>query len=217
MPFVIALFAAPCLGCLGGIAADQTVELDDSAILDAVAHYRDPASFDHVSRGAYASALGGSSYIELYASSTAAVPYASIAPEVSGSAAKIPEGGIIVREVLDAMGIAQRLTVMAKGPAGYNPNVGDWYYAVTDLHGAPVLESGVPRTGRLIDCYGCHLPRASDDYLFGVPTIDRGGSGPTMPTPPQGGGTAVCGDFACEGAETRDSCPKDCSHGHGHG
>ena len=206
------LLAAPGLGCIAPIDAPQEVEINEAAILAAVASYRDPGTFDHVSGMAYPSALG-SSNIELYASRTVTVPYADIMPEASGSQAMIPEGGIIVREVLDATGAAQRLTVMAKGPAGYNPEIGDWYWAVTDLQGTPIVESGVPRSGRLADCYGCHLPRASDDYLFGVPMIDRP-MGTTTTPPPQGGGTAVCGDFACDGGETRDSCPKDCKHHH---
>jgi hypothetical protein len=208
------LLAMPGLGCIAPIDAPQGVEINEAAILAEIASYRDPASFDHVSGMAYPSALGGSSMIALYASRTVTVPYADIMPEASGSHAVIPEGGIIVREVLDATGAAQRLTVMAKGPAGYNPELGDWYFAVTDLQGSPVIESGAPRSGRLADCFGCHLPRASDDYLFGVPMIDRPSGTSTTPPPPQGGGAEVCGDFACEGTETRTSCPKDCKHTH---
>ncbi|HEY5945394.1 MAG TPA: hypothetical protein VIV40_07880 [Kofleriaceae bacterium] len=118
--------------------------------------------------------------------------------------------------MLDQTGTAQRLTIMAKGPAGYNPTIGDWFWAVTDLNGTPIAEQGVPRAGRIADCYGCHLPYASDDYLFGVPLVDRGtgtGSGSGSGTPP-GGTHAVCGDFVCEGDETQLTCSQDCNHGH---
>jgi mono/diheme cytochrome c family protein len=161
--------------------------------------------------GTYASAVAASSSIELYASRDATAAYRAIAPEASGSRASVPEGGVIVREVLDASGTAQRLTVMAKGPAGYEPILGDWFFAVTDLAGVPAVENGQARAGRLVDCYGCHTPRAADDYLFGVPLDQRGsGSAP----PPQGSGTTVCGDFTCDGGETHAICPQDCNHGH---
>ena len=224
------LFAVPLLGCVGDLEARQGsgngAPLDEAEVLSAAATYRDATQFDHVSGGSYPSALGTASYIELYANRTAAAQYELVAPETSGSNAKVPVGGIIVREVLDASGVAQRLTIMAKGPAGYNPAIGDWFWAVTDLQGVPIMENGIPRSGQLVDCYGCHIPRATDDFLFGVPMIDRSGltgSGSGSGTgsgsgsgsgAPQGGTMAVCGDFACEGSETKESCPQDCNHGH---
>lgn len=194
--------------------------MDEAAVLATAATYRDTAEFDHVSGTKYPSALVTTSYIAVYANRTAAAPYGMISPDVSGSSAKIPVGGIIVREVLDASGTAQRLTIMAKGPPGYNPVIGDWFWAVTDLQGVPIMEQGVPRMGKLTDCYGCHVPRMSDDFLFGVPLVDRGsmgsgsGSGSGSAPPPQGGTTSVCGDFTCESNETVVACPQDCNHGH---
>lgn len=213
---LFSMLTASGFGCISPLDSANAVEIDEHAILAQVASYGDSSQFEHVSGKAYASALGGTSLIELFASSTAAVQYRDIAPEVTGSGVVLPEGSILVREVFDAAGAPQRLTIMAKGPAGYNPQLGDWYFAVTDLHGVPVTEDGIARSGRLADCYGCHLPRASDDYLFGVPMIDRGASGTstTPPAPPPPSTGPVCGDFACEVGETRDSCPKDCKHGH---
>jgi hypothetical protein len=217
------LFAIPLLGCVGDLEPKQgtgSAPLDEAEVLSMAATYRDATQFDRVSGGSYPSALGTASYIELYANRTAAAQYELVAPENTGSNAKIPVGGIIVREVLDASGTAQRLTIMAKGPAGYNPTIGDWFWAVTDLQGVPIMESGIPRSGQLADCYGCHIPRASDDFLFGVPMIDRSGltgagsgSGSGSDAP-QGGTMAVCGDFACEGTETKETCSQDCNHGH---
>lgn len=212
---VIAALAGPSSGCLGDAGNVELVEMDEASVLDAVAGYRDAVRFDPMNREAYASALGGDVFIQLYVSRTAAVPYAAIDPDSSGSGAVVPEGGVIVREVLDASGTAQRLTVMAKGPPGYNPTIGDWFWAVTDLDGVPVADEAGPRVGRLTDCYGCHVPRAGDDYLFGVPLSERG-TAPPEQLPPQGNGDAVCGDFVCEGRETHDRCPKDCNHGHTH-
>lgn len=214
------LLASLLCGCMHDLVdGGGSVEIDETAVLATAASYRDGATFDHISGSYYPSALATTSYIQLYANRTASAPYALIDPGATGSNAKIPVGGIIVREVLDKTGAPQRLTIMAKGPAGYNPAIGDWFWAVTDLDGTPIVEDGVPRVGRLTDCYGCHVPRASDDYLFGVPLADRGasgsGSGSGSSTPPPPGGThAVCGDFACEGDETKETCPQDCKHGH---
>jgi hypothetical protein len=205
------VLAATSSGCLGAIETGPMAEIDEDAILAKVAMYRDLASFDPINAGAYPSALGTSSMIELYALRETADMYATINPVTSGSGVEIPEGGIIVREVLDTSGTAQRLTVMAKGPTGYNPELGDWYFAVTDLSAVPIIEDGLPRTGRLADCFGCHVPRMADDFLFGVPMAERS-TGVSPPPPPQGQGTTVCGDFACEGGETRNSCPRDCRH-----
>lgn len=215
----VVVVGAATTGCLSPMDTDPAVEIDESAVLSAVAGYRTASQFAHVSGDAYASALGATSYIELFANTTAADSYRLIAPEVSGSGSVVPEGGVIVREVLDANGTAQRLTVMAKGPAGYNPALGDWFFAVTTLDGTPIVEDGVARSGRLADCYSCHVPRMGDDFLFGVPAIRRGGTTTTPPPPPPGQGAPVCGDFACEQGETNDTCPRDCNdtHGHGHG
>jgi hypothetical protein len=212
----IASLAGGCMSELTEQGADSSVEIDQSAVLAEAARYRDTTAFDHASSKSYPSALGTTSYIQLYANRTAMAEYPMIDPDKVGSNAVIPVGGIIVREVLDTNGTAQRLTIMAKGPAGYNPAIGDWFWAVTDLQGTPIVEDGVARAGRLADCYGCHLPRATDDFLFGVPLIDRGavdGSG-SGTEPPQGGDQPVCGDWACEGGETKDTCPHDCKHGH---
>jgi len=154
------------------------VEIDETLISGWVSHYRDPAIFDQVSGTPYPSALSGTAFIQVYVSRDSMTPFSVIAPELSGSEAVIPAGGIIVREVLDANKLPLRLTVMAKGPAGYNPHLRDWYFAVSDLQGVPLLDKdGVPRSGRMTDCYGCHVPRAADDYLFGVPMDDRAPAG----------------------------------------
>jgi len=62
---------------------------------------------------------------------------------------------------------------MGKGPAGYDPTLGDWWFGVTDASGAPLSDSSGEEVGRLTDCHSCHIPRATDDYLFGVPLADQ--------------------------------------------
>jgi hypothetical protein len=52
---------------------------------------------------------------------------------------------------------------------GYDPTLGDWWFAVTDANGKPLVDQGVVQVDRLQACHQCHLERAHDDYLFGVP------------------------------------------------
>lgn len=170
--------ASPVAGCIELDPAAPPdpaapVEIDEISVIAYVSHYKDPNLFAQISATPYPSALAGTAYIQLYASIDATSQFDRIAPEVNGSDARIPAGGIVVREVLDENMTPLRLTVMAKGPAGYNSHLGDWYFAVTNLQGVPQLKDGAPRSGRLVDCYGCHVPRAADDYLFGVPMADR--------------------------------------------
>lgn len=202
------------------------VAMDDQAILSTAVHYRDSPAFVQVNDTAYASALGGGAFINLYVSTHAFPAYATIESDAAGTGVVVPEGTLIVREVLDEAGNVKRLTLMAKGPPGYNPDLGDFWFGVTEPDGTPVVENGAPRLGRLQDCYGCHLARASDDFLFGVPADNR--KGLDTPEPPSGGGdvplpppppppplpplppAAICGDFVCEAGESCLSCEYDC-------
>ena len=69
-------------------------------------------------------------------------------PDATGSGAQLPAGSMIVRAVIDAdAGAVARLTVMLKGPAGYNPALGDWWFAETDPWGNDRV--GLEITGQL--------------------------------------------------------------------
>ena len=99
--------------------------------------------------------------------------FQKIHPESTGSRVSLPVGTLIVRQVLDANGQVTKVTLMGKGPAGYDPTLGDWWFGVTDPSGVPLVDDAGPQVGRLTQCHGCHLPRADDDYLFGVPEADQ--------------------------------------------
>jgi hypothetical protein len=63
---------------------------------------------------------------------------------------------------------------MVKRATGFNPACGDWWFGVTDPQGNVLADaSGVPQTGAIAECASCHIPRATDDFLFGVPSADR--------------------------------------------
>jgi hypothetical protein len=80
---------------------------------------------------------------------------------------------MIVRAVLGAGGATETITLMYKGAPGYNPDLGDFWFGVTDASGEPRIVDGVAQLGRLEACYGCHADRGDDDFLFGVPATNR--------------------------------------------
>ena len=213
---------AMCLGpaCSEGAGEGPPgfVAMDDQSLLSTALRYRDSAAFVQVNDTPYASALGGEAIINLYISAHAFTAYAAIDPETSDTGVILPDGAIIVREVTDAAGNVTKLTLMAKGPAGYNPDLGDYWFAVTEADGTPVVENGATRVGRLEDCYSCHIPRAGDDFLFGVPADNRRGFGEPSPAPAPGNGGdepqpppgPICGDFVCERGESCLTCEYDC-------
>lgn len=123
---------------------------------------RDYKTFTRIDRRAYTSTLGAFD-INVYVNGDVG-QYRKIHPEVTGTGATtISVGTIIVREVFDANGQVSKLTLMAKGPSGYDSRIGDWWWGEADPTGTPT------KLGRLTECHGCHVPRAGDDYLFGVP------------------------------------------------
>ena len=129
--------------------------------------FRDSPAFAAVSGGMYPSAIDGSN-VDVYVSAHAFAQFGSIVPEHADSGVIVPEGTFIIREVLDATGAPLRLTLMVKGPAGYNPDLGDFWFGVAKSDG-----SALEKSGALVECYGCHLERAGDSYLFGVPADRR--------------------------------------------
>lgn len=148
---------------VGAVSSSTDASSYDTTTLAQALGYR---SFAKVDSRSYTSSVSAYS-IDVYATGDVAT-YMKIHPEVSGSNMTIASGTIIVREVLDASGATQELTMMAKGPPGYDPTLGDWWFADTDPSGA-VLGTSL---GRVAACHGCHIPRATDAFLFGVPAAD---------------------------------------------
>jgi len=154
-------------------AAGQA-EVDQAAVLASIANggYRG-AGFTHATRVPCASAVATGSFVDEWVSSDSYAEYSKVQPDASDSGAHLPAGSMIVRAVVDADADVARLTIMLKGPAGYNPALGDWWFAETDPWGTPLTDDAGTLAGRLSDCYACHVPRGGDDFLFGVPLDDR--------------------------------------------
>lgn len=252
---VLASLVFPLVGCLpemptggaaapapdaGAAAADTAV--DQSAVLAGIAHgeYHYNPQFVPVNRDAYPSAVAMTTRINVWVTSADAADYLRITPDAHDSGATVRPGTMLVREVLDASGQVAKLTLMVKGPPGYNPAVGDFWFGVTQPDGTPVVADGMEQMGKLDQCYSCHQTRAGDGFLFGVPAAHRmlPGAGGTVPpadagtSAPDGGATTdggttmdagstdgstdlsmppdVCGDFICGATESCSSCGSDC-------
>lgn len=149
------------MGCTVGDRSDA--DLDETS-LDPIERYQ---AMPRINARPYPSELG-SFTINCYVAGDVA-DYRKIHPERAGTNVKVARGTLIVREVLDAGGQVTKLTVMAKGPPGFDPSLGDWWFAVTDPLGAPLVENGAVLLGRLTQCHDCHRDRSRDDFLFGVP------------------------------------------------
>jgi hypothetical protein len=163
----------------GAIASDDAGAPSDpgAGVLASIVGgaYATSTTFTHAARAPYPSSAAQGASIDSWVSADAWPVYATISPDVAGSGAKLPAGTTIVRAVLGASGAVTKLTLMAKGPPGYNPALGDWWFGETDATGAPLDDDAGALTGRVIACYSCHLARATDDYVFGVPAADRAG------------------------------------------
>jgi hypothetical protein len=155
-------------------AGASGASVDESAILAAIADgaYATSPAFAQASTGYPSSAAAGSTVVE-WVSADALAEYQSITPDGGGSNASLPVGTVVVRVVEDDAGSPTKLTIMAKGPAGYNAALGDWWFGVTDPTGVPATSDAGVELGKLTGCYGCHLPRSADDFLFGVPASAR--------------------------------------------
>lgn len=161
--------------------ADLLQELDEWDVLIRVAGqaYKNE-EFVPVNIQPYPSGLTGNN-INVFVSTEGWWEFLHASPEATGQGVELPEGTVIVREVLDESGMVETLTVMRRGPDGYSPGHGDMWYGVLEPSGFPRFEDGEPLIGRLEErCAGCHDERAGDGYLFGVPFDART---PNLPVP----------------------------------
>ena len=73
------------------------------------------------------------------------------------------EGSIIVKEKLpSATGATpELLTVMLKRDSGFNPETGDWEFAVLDGSANKILASG-----KIDSCSSCHSTRRDNGFVF---------------------------------------------------
>lgn len=157
-----------------GDAGAGGAEIDtDTALAPIVDGGFRSGAFTHATHTPYPSSAAPGSFVDEWVSSASYAEYSRIQPDAGGSGVVLPPGSIVIRAVVDSNDDVSKLTIMLKGPAGYNPALGDWWFAATDPSGNPLEDDAGVLAGRLTGCYSCHLPRSGDDFLFGVPLDDR--------------------------------------------
>ncbi len=128
-------------------------------------------------------------YIAEWVSTDAFDTYSLVNPADGGAPANeiMPVGATIVRVMyqqtnmpgfsISNPGPVTHLTIMSKGPPGYDPDLGDWWFALTDPTGTPMpyANSTAPQDGQMLECHSCHkMQRTLDnDFLFGAPLDAR--------------------------------------------
>ena len=76
-----------------------------------------------------------------------------------------PVGSIIVKENYDSQDRLAKITAMAK-VKGYNPEHGDWFWAVFSPEGRPL------KSGASAGCIRCHAGMRQNDYVI-IHDLDR--------------------------------------------
>jgi hypothetical protein len=76
-----------------------------------------------------------------------------------------PQGSVIVKQKI-GKGFDERnktllYTIMRKRELGYNPQLGDWEFAVVGPDGSTVQASG-----KLENCQTCHQGKTASDFVF---------------------------------------------------
>jgi len=92
--------------------------------------------------------------------------FLTIDPERTDQNVGFIEGSMFLKEHFDDAGEVIGFTVMYKGPPGYNPEGGDWFWA-------RVNEGTVSHQGQVGFCVDCHVMVESTDYVYGVPLDNR--------------------------------------------
>ncbi len=144
------------------------VMLADEILLEFIDKRHQPG-FVLVNEDPYPSTVSDKA-LNIYVSEFALPEYLATDPDSDMSDGMIPRGSFVIREIVDGEGNVEKITSLFRGPEGYNPTSGDFWFSVTDADGEPLFgEDGKPMVGAIASCSGCHAGRAESDYLFGVP------------------------------------------------
>lgn len=98
--------------------------------------------------------------VRVWGSPSAAELFGSIDPDDPTQEVSFREGDMFVKEHFDEAGEVNGLTVMFKGPEGYDPSARDWYWA-------RIRGDELTHTGRVQWCIDCHEAALNSDLVVG--------------------------------------------------
>ncbi|NJK31444.1 MAG: cytochrome P460 family protein [Deltaproteobacteria bacterium] len=165
--FALALVATLALaGCPADDGDDEVGDetgepptIDEAAVVASALDYADGLTL--INAAPFASAHEAGIDVNVFVDPVNVAAYAALDPNDPGPA-DFPEGTLVVKEHL-VEGSATEITIMYKGPAGFDPEHRDWWWGVATLDGT-VQASGAG----VATCIGCHESVAESDYLYGV-------------------------------------------------
>ncbi|MEM7151348.1 MAG: cytochrome P460 family protein [Myxococcota bacterium] len=146
--------------------ADSTGDgspFDEAEVIEQASMYA--TNLEKINVDSFASAHGLADTVNVYINSEAADLYRSIDTEAVVDVG-FPEGTLIVKEHLNGEGAEDGFLMMYRGPEGYLPDAGGWFWARIDGTGA------TRETGAVGFCISCHMP--VDGWVFGVPADNQG-------------------------------------------
>lgn len=143
----------------GETDADLDVDLDQDEVVASAMDYE--ASLVRLSDGPETSEThADAASVYVWGSADAADLYNSINPDDPTQAIAFPRGTTFVKEHFDEAGDLAGVTIMYKGPEGYDPEHGDWFWA-------RVRGIEVTHAGRVDWCSDCHDAAHNSDFVVG--------------------------------------------------
>ena len=147
-----------------GTDTGEEPAVDEQAVVEQALGYAD---FERINAEPLPSLHGLAELVNIWVPAELADDYRALDPEDDEQQASFPAGALIVKEHLDASGEPVGMTLMFKAEPGYDPERRDWWW------GGAQLDGTLTASGRVDFCIGCHSPRSSADWLFGVASDDQ--------------------------------------------
>ncbi len=129
--------------------------VDEAAIAEQAVAFE---SLEKINDEPLQSQHGLASTMNMWVDAAAAPAYASL-----GAGTAFDPDTIILKEQLNADGELDSIAVMYKGPAGYAPDAGDWWFGLVNPDGSVRL-GGQPDA-----CVSCHADASDQDWAWGLP------------------------------------------------